>query len=134
MTAGPVPPLTAAAQQRSHRTRERALTALRDLDQSGSVINFASVARHAQVSRSWLYRQDEIRAEIDRLRQAHHAPTHDRPRPSVEQASPESQHQRIETLLHANKGLRDENNRLRQQVAGLLGEQRSNVATRNESP
>jgi len=57
----------AAARQRSQATRRRALTALRRLDTAGTPINFDVVAREAQVSRSWLYNQPDLRAEMNGL-------------------------------------------------------------------
>jgi Family of unknown function (DUF6262) len=62
-------PLTPAAAARHQRTIERAEQALRDLDREGATISFQSVARHAGVSRQWLYTQPALRAEIERLRQ-----------------------------------------------------------------
>ena len=64
-----------AAQHRAQQTRQRAVTALRRMDAAGQRITFDAVSREAGVSRSWLYAQDDLRAEIERLRQRH------RPRP-----------------------------------------------------
>lgn len=69
--------LATAAQQRAHDTRHRAVDILRRLDAAGETVTFLSVARAARVSRSWLYRQADLRAEIDRLRtprRRHHRP------------------------------------------------------------
>ncbi|MGH9036588.1 MAG: DUF6262 family protein, partial [Acidimicrobiia bacterium] len=55
--------LATAAQRRSDETRRRARAALQRLDQAGRTITFATVAAAAQVSRSWLYRDDDIRRE-----------------------------------------------------------------------
>ena len=60
--------LVAAARQRADDTRRRAVEALRRLDAAGEPVTFISVARAAGVSRSWLYRQGDLRAEIERLR------------------------------------------------------------------
>ena len=65
--------VTAAARRRAEQTRERAVAALRRMDATGQRISFDAVARHAGVSRSWLYTQDDLRAEIERLRQRHPA-------------------------------------------------------------
>jgi DNA-binding phage protein len=62
-----VSPLLAAARQRHDDARRRAVAALRRLDSTGEPINFAAVAREAGVSRAWLYRQDDLRAETERL-------------------------------------------------------------------
>jgi hypothetical protein len=62
-----------AAHRRAEQTRQRAVAALRRMDATGQRITFDAVAREAGVSRSWLYAQDDLRAEIQRLRQRHPA-------------------------------------------------------------
>src|SRR6266851_5294820 len=61
-------PLIAAARQRHELTRAKAIRALRELDHAGTPVTFETVARTAGVSRSWLYAQSDIRAEIEHLR------------------------------------------------------------------
>jgi transposase len=63
----------AAARRRAEQTRERAIAALRRMDATGQRITFDTVSRAAGVSRSWLYAQQDLRAEIHRLRQRHPA-------------------------------------------------------------
>ncbi len=58
-----------AARHRAEQTRQRAIAALRRLDAAGQPISFDAVARQASVSRSWLYAQQDLRTEIQRLRQ-----------------------------------------------------------------
>ena len=60
--------LATAAQKRHETTRIKAIAALHDLDQTGAPINFAAVAEHAGVSRSWLYSQTDLKDEIRRIR------------------------------------------------------------------
>lgn len=120
--------LLEAAARRSIDTRQRATKALRRLDKTGAPITFTSVANEAGVSRSWLYRDVDIRAEIEQLR-------HTRPRsrstvPSSQRATDPSLHQRLQTLLDDNRSLRDEVHHLREQIAGLLGEQRATTTAR----
>jgi len=43
-------------------------TALRRLDTAGRAISFDALAREAQVSRSCLYAQPDLRVEVERLR------------------------------------------------------------------
>ena len=57
-----------AARRRAEITRKRAVSALRRMDKAGLPITFDAVAREAQVSRSWLYNQPDLRAEVERLR------------------------------------------------------------------
>jgi hypothetical protein len=116
-------PLVAAAHRRHETTRGRALEALRDLDRKGTPITFETVARTARVSRSWLYSQPDIRIEIARLREAtRRAPAP--PIPARQRASDSAILARLEAALDRNRKLTEENQRLRHQLAQLLGERR----------
>jgi hypothetical protein len=114
--------LATATQHRSEATRARARAALRRLDHDGSPITVTAVATAAQVSRTLLYRDPALRAEIDRLRTR--GTTATVRTPAAEQASDASLHQRLATLLADNRALREDNRQLRDQIAALLGEQR----------
>ena len=63
-------PLILAARRRRELARAKAVRALRELDRAGTPVTFQTVARAAGVSRSWLYNQPDLRAEIHRLRAA----------------------------------------------------------------
>ncbi len=119
------PHLASAARRRSEDTRRRAEQAVRDMDQAGGPISFAAVAAAASVSRSWLYRDSDLRTEIHRLRAA--GPGATASRPAAERSSAASQQRRIATLLDANRMLRAENQQLRGEVAVLLGERRDHL-------
>lgn len=67
--------VVAAAKRRAEQTRQRALATLRRMDATGQRVTFDAVAREAGVSRSWLYSQQDLRAEIERLRRRHPAAT-----------------------------------------------------------
>jgi len=115
-------PLAAAGQRRRDEALERARAALRDLDRRRAPINFQAVARHAGVSRQWLYTQPELRAEIERLRDHHSRTT-----PVVadaERAREASLRQRNTMLLAENQRLREENAALCEELAILYGERR----------
>ncbi len=114
--------LATAAQQRAHDTRHRAVDTLRRLDAAGETVTFISVARAARVSRSWLYRQADLRAEIDRLRTTAATTTNV---PSAQRASTDSLRRRLEGTLDEIKRLKAENHQLRQQLAQRLGRQRA---------
>ena len=125
--------LTAATRDRAITVRERARTALRRLDRDGIPITFAAVASAAGVSRSLLYRDPDLRNEIDRLRTRDPLGTV-RP-PTAEQTSDASLQQRLATALEDNHTLRDDNRKLRDQIAVLLGQQRAaTIPTQPRSP
>ena len=119
MSADPSAIVT-AARQRRELTRAKAIQALRELDRAGTPITFQVVAHAAAVSRSWLYAQPDIRAEIQRLRAAiRPAPTP--PIPAAQRATADSLRQRLETTHERIRQLTDENQRLRRQLATRSG-------------
>jgi Family of unknown function (DUF6262) len=117
--------LIAAARRRAAVTRRRAIAALRRMDKAGTPITVDAVAKQAKVSRSWLYNQPDLRAEIERLRARHnHAPT-GRPVPDRQRASDASLLQRLESAAQRIKRLEMENQQLREALALALGERRA---------
>jgi hypothetical protein len=117
--------VVAAARRRSEDTTRRAVAALRQMDTAGAVITFDSVARHAGVSRAWLYTQPELRAEIERLRQHRTPPAQPRV-PDRQRGSDASLRQRLETALGRIRQLESDNRRLSAALAQALGHNRSN--------
>jgi len=116
--------LAASARQRHELTRSKAIRALRELDRAGTAVNFEVVARTADVSRSWLYTQSDIRAEIERLREAtRHSPAP--PIPAAQRTSDASLLIRLQAANENNRLLTQENQRLRRQLAHALGDQRT---------
>lgn len=116
--------IIAAAHRRHELTRAKAIQALRTLDMEGNPVTFEAVAQAAAVSRSWLYAQPDIRAEIERLRDAYHrSPA--TPLPARQRSSDASLLRRLEAVVQRNQQLAEENQRLRDQLARALGEQRS---------
>ena len=116
--------IVAAARQRRELTRAKAIKALRELDRAGTPITFEVVARAASVSRSWLYAQADIRAEIQRLRDAtRRAPSP--PIPATQRATSESLRRRLEATNERIRHLTDDNQRLRRQLAQALGDHRA---------
>ena len=115
--------LAAAARRRSQQAADQARKAIRRLDRQGQAINIQTVAHAAGVSRSFIYRHQELRDEIDRLRPDHVA---DRGRLPAALRSTEASHQaRTETLRAEIARLTEENRWLRQQAETLLGERRA---------
>lgn len=116
--------LAAAARQRHELTRSKAILALRELDHVGTGVNFEAVARQAGISRSWLYTQPDLRAEIERLREA----TRRSPStliPAAQRTSDTSLLIRLQAANDNNRLLAQENKRLRRQLAHALGDQRT---------
>jgi hypothetical protein len=113
-----------AARRRSDDTRSRAIQALRELDAAGEPVTFEAVAKRAGVSRSWLYGQPDLRAEIERLRAVHRrAPLPQLP--AGQRTSDVSLLRRLEAANTRVRQLTEENRRLRDQLARALGEQRA---------
>lgn len=117
--------LIKAARQRHEHTRAKAIAAMHELDRSGAVLTFESVARHAGVSRSWIYTQTDLKDEIRRLR-AQYRPEPSTPVPTGQRASDDSLRRRLEIANRRNRELADENQRLRRQLACALGQNRGN--------
>ncbi|MBO3678730.1 DUF6262 family protein [Streptomyces sp. NEAU-YJ-81] len=120
-----------AARRRSEYTRAKAVQALRSLDAEGEPVTFETVAKRARVSRSWLYAQPDLRAEIERLRAAHRRDPAS-PIPARQRTSDGSLLRRLEAANTRIRRLTEENQQLRQQLAHALGEQRT--ATTRTSP
>jgi hypothetical protein len=125
--------IIAAARQRRELTRAKAIQALRTLDNDGAPVTFETVAQAADVSRSWLYAQPDIRAEIERLRGARRrSPT--TPIPSRQRSSDASLLKRLEAAHQRNRRLSDENDALRRQLAEVLGQLRAATPTQMHPP
>lgn len=119
--------IVTAARQRRELTRAKAIQALRELDRAGTPITFQVVAHAAGVSRSWLYAQADIRAEIQRLREAtRRAPTP--PIPAGQRTTQMSAQARLQAAVQRNQALAEDNQRLRRQLAHALGERRKGPA------
>ena len=121
--------LAAAARKRATQTRRRAITALRRIADNPGAISFDSVASEAGVSRSWLYAQPDLRAEIEQLR----ARTHQRPAtaapPERQRATDASLLRRLEAAADRIRRLEQDNQQLRAALAQALGEHRQATLT-----
>jgi hypothetical protein len=116
--------IVAAARQRAEQTRERAVAALRRMDATGQRITFDTLARQAGVSRSWLYTQDDLRTEIERLRRRQSS-TSSTPTPERQRASDTSLLRRLEAATARIRALETDNQHLRDTLAHTLGERRT---------
>jgi len=124
MRADNTAPLIAAARNRHQLTRAKAIRALRELDRAGTSITFDVVARQAGVSRSWLYSQPDLRADIERLRGATgRAPA--AAGPAAQRTTDASLLRRLQAAQARNHQLSEDNQRLRRQLAHALGDQRA---------
>jgi hypothetical protein len=117
--------IVTAARRRATATRRRAIAAIRRMDNAGQPISFDAVAREGQVSRSWLYNQPDLRAEIERLRARRDPGPTEHRLPDRQRASDASQRRRLEVATERNRQLEAENRHLREALAVALGEQRA---------
>lgn len=115
--------IVAAAGNRHEYTRAKAIKALREIDAAGTAVTFDIVARAAGVSRSWLYTQPDLRADIERLRTDRQRASGD-PVPARQRASDASLIRRLEAANERNRRLTEENRQLREQLAHALGDLR----------
>src|SRR5664280_2114752 len=121
--------LTTAARQRAEQTRARAVRALRRLDETGKSITFEAVAAEAGVSRSWLYSQQDIRAEIQALR-TRRQPSPAAPlTPQRQRATEASLLRRLEATSQRMPNPEEDNRQLRQALAEALGSARTAQTT-----
>jgi hypothetical protein len=116
--------LAEAARRRHELTRSKTIRALRELDRSGSPVTYQAVAQHAEVSRSWLYTQPDLRLEIERLRNATR-PAPVPAVPAVQRARDASLLKRLQAATERSRHLAEENARLRRQLAHALGDKRA---------
>ena len=120
--------LREAAQARHEATLRRAKNALQSMTRRGEPVTFRRVAETAGVSRSWLYRQQELREEINRLR--HRSQGRPGLLPSAERVSVDSLRQQMRTYRAEITRLQTENQELREELARRLGADRAAAATR----
>lgn len=120
--------LLQAAAARHHNAVTNATAAIQELDRAGKAINFQAVAAAAGVSRSWLYRDPDMRAQIEHLRATS---TGTSPGvPARERASRDSLRGQLEALRLELAELRRDNKALRDQLARRLGEDRTTATWR----
>jgi hypothetical protein len=116
--------IIAAARRRSDDARRRATTALRRMDASGQPLTFSTIAAAAGVSRSWLYAQDDLRGQIERLRTRQQAPAAPQI-PDRQRATPASLLRRLEAATTRIRALEEDNRQLRDALEHALGEKRA---------
>jgi hypothetical protein len=119
--------LITAAKRRHELARAKAIKTIRELAQTGEPVDYPTVAARAQVSRSWLYTQPDINAEIQRLRSLAHR-SRQAPIPARQRSSDASLHRRLEIANNRIRELTTDNQRLRRQLAEALGANRAGRA------
>lgn len=115
--------LTQASTRRHQAALAAARHAIDQLRREGRAVSYAAVAHAAGVSRTWLYRQDQIRDLIGQLRDQPPAAAR-----TAQRANTDSLRQRLDTARAEITRLRAENRSLRDQLARQLGLQRTQHA------
>lgn len=95
------------------------------MDKAGLPITFDALAREAAVSRSWLYNQPDLRAEVERLRARRNPSAPGRHVPYRQRASDASLLRRLESATERIRELETDNRQLREALALALGERRA---------
>jgi len=123
-------PIIIAARRRHELTRAKPIQAIRELDRAGTPVTFTALAQAAGVSRSWLYRQADLRGQIQHLRETTTRST-TAPIPASQRTSDASLLRRMEAIHAQHQRLLDERaellkerDQLRRQLARALGELR----------
>lgn len=112
-----------AADRRHQEATDRATTALARLSAAGAAVSFASVAREAQLSTDFLYRQPQLRQRIQQMRTTN---GHQVSTPTVDDNTPPTASAPVRALSAQLKELRrrhrDEITALQQALAVAQGE------------
>lgn len=120
--------LIEAARNRRETTLARAKHALERAAASGEPISVSALAAQAGVSRSWLYAEPSLRDQLQSLPRDPRRASPPRPT-ATHPASDASLRTRLDVALERNKRLAKDNERLRDQLAHALGEQRHTRVT-----
>jgi predicted nucleic acid-binding Zn-ribbon protein len=127
MSVDPIERLTANARRRSEQTLQKAQDALTAMAARGDAVTVASLAKNAEVSRSWIYTQPELRDRLEQLHQA--APLRPPHSAAANRASLESLKRRLDLAHQRITQLRHENGQLRHAVEHLHGQLRDRRQT-----
>jgi hypothetical protein len=122
MSVDQIERLTANARRRSEQTSQRAHDTLTAMATRGDIVTVASLATSADVSRSWIYTQPELRDRIEQLHQT--APARPPRSPAASRASLDSLKRRLHLAHQRIAQLREENRQLRHAVEQLHGQLR----------
>lgn len=106
------------AKQESQKTREKVDKAISKFSIEGKAINFNSIAKEANVSKSWLYKEHDIRQRIESLRERQITSNV----VSKPKKSSRSEEILIKTLKRRVMELKKENKKLQNQIQKLYGD------------
>jgi len=109
------------------------VAALRRIDTDGTPITLDGLARQAGVSRSWLYTQHDLRAEVERLRRRHQPAARAAVPPERQRATEASLLARLQAATERIHRLEHDNHQLRDALARALGEHRTTNITGRHS-
>lgn len=105
------------SKEKSKKTKIRVEKAISEMALKNEKINFNSVAQKANVSKSWLYKQTDIRTRIETLRGQQISELI----PRIHNKSTRSEDVLVKTLKSRIKTLEEENKQLKDQVQKLYG-------------
>lgn len=108
------------AKEKSHNTRLNVEKIISKMSLEGKTINFNTVAAEAKVSKSWLYKESDIRKQIENIR--HRQLNGKRLNSTPLKKNKKSEEILIKTLKARIKELEEENGQLKNQVQKLYGE------------
>ncbi|PEQ31172.1 transposase [Bacillus cereus] len=106
------------AKEKSKKTKEKVDRVISQLALSGETINFNTVSKVAEVSKSWLYKQEDVRERIELLR----GQQIKRKYVVTQHKSPRSEEVLIKTLKNRLKVLEEENKIFKKQIQELYGQ------------
>lgn len=122
--------LLRSAKEKANASEKRAEEAIRTLLKTGHPINFSTVAKAAQVSVAWLYRNESMKQRIDHLRKQYRSQSKIQI-PSSERLTEASKDSVIATLKLRIKELADENQAMRRQLEVVYGQLASRTPSVN---
>ena len=107
-----------ASQVKRQNTIHKVNDALQQMKNNNLPINFGSVAKLSGVSKTWLYKHEQLKEQIDRARNRD-----DKIKSVIDQLSlVEKQNAEIDTLKNRNNKLKEIIKKLRRQLEVVYGE------------
>ena len=105
------------AKEKNKKTLVHVEQVLKQMLEAQHIITFSHVAKQAQVSRSWLYKNARVREKIETIRQqqSEKMPSSTTPQPQRKQENI------VENLKERIKKLQQENTKLHEQLEAIYG-------------